>query len=101
MTTKSRQSYRNQLIVNSESCSTVQRIQSLDSGNSLTVRLALVISDRNVRKNISSWWTGRDLKNHTYWHGNESDNATGCACASTGSCERFAGHYFKSLRSEF
>ena len=79
MTIKSRQSYRNQLIVSSLSCSIVQRILSLDSGkNSL----------RYPIKNGFSWWTGRDSNNHTYWHGNASDSATGCACASTESCER-------------
>ena len=64
-----------------------------ESNNWIQVRLAFVIYVINFMigtfKNISSWWTGRDSKNHTYWHGNASENATGCACASTGSCERF------------
>ena len=36
-----------------------------------------------------SWWTGRDLKNYTYWHGDKGVNDTGCACAEDNSCKRF------------
>ena len=84
MTIKSRQSYRNQLIVNSPSCLIVQQILSLVSGKTRFCKFLI-----GPFKNISSWWTGRDSNNHTYWHGNASDSETGCACASTGSCERF------------
>jgi hypothetical protein len=35
-----------------------------------------------------SWWTGRDNRDHYYWHGDFDGNETGCACKFDNSCQR-------------
>ena len=43
--------------------------------------------------NYFSWWTGRDSKNYTYWHGNKDVNDTGCACAEDNSCITYSRYF--------
>ena len=56
------------------------------SNHRLQVRL-IIFQEKNIK--LFSWWTGRDLRNYTYWHGIKSEGETGCACASTASCVRY------------
>jgi hypothetical protein len=34
-----------------------------------------------------SWWTGRDNRDHFYWHGDFDGSETGCACKFDDSCQ--------------